>query len=346
MAGQIIANAHGQRVALDRRIEQFGIPDVTILDDEAIAALDRERNDWRPTCLGCHQQLVLRRYPNRTDRFYWAHMPGQLERCAGPGASESAQHLELKYAIGRAGHVAGWQTDFEVDAGERKRADVVFSKGKAKRSMEAQLSALETPLALRRNAAYAEAFGADPVWLHTGYRMWSTQIPSVRLNDERDTAVGGIYTDSRAEELIQPLPLNRVVAGLLGSDKKNPRFTYVYGGGNNESQGGFGFFFDRRAPSRPRKARTPKTAQQKEAELHDVGGSLLCDSIDLADLAQPYEVRPDRGKATLQKCPRCGCSMWVTYYAPCIECRKRLRANVRANVGRTSTERRVDNTRT
>lgn len=276
----LLADAHGELVALDHRVTDLGIA-ATLLDDDAIAALDRERRDWRPTCPGCHQELVLKRYPNRPDRFLFAHKPGEAENCAGASAGESAAHHELKLRVADLGKRAGWTPRLEVYGEDNRcRADVLLTKGKEHRPWEVQLSDLATPDAIARTSILDRSFG-QPVWLHTSEPMWAHQVPALKLDRERRNVVDGIY-DRTGEERRESMSLGRVVSGVL-----HKQLRYVY---DEHRGGGFGYWF---APNA--KSHAPQARPRVMGDTDAVGGQVLCKSVKAAELkafaqSDPYVV--------------------------------------------------------
>jgi len=311
----LLADAHGELVALDHRVTDLGIA-ATLLDDDAIAALDRERRDWRPICPGCRQELVLKRYPNRSDAYLFAHKPGEAENCAGASAGESAAHHELKLRVAELGKRAGWTPRLEVYGdGNRCRADVLLTKDKERRPWEVQLSDLATPDAIERTTILGESFG-QPVWLHTSDTMWARKVPALRLDRERKQVVDGLY-DRTGDHRREAMSLGRVVANVL-----HGQLLYVY---DEHRAGGFGYWF---APNA--KSRTPD-APFRPYDRHDtpIGGQVVCKSyqhdeptpVDDDAIRPPDPVIAARC-VNLAEPVTCGCGRlaWALYPTVCWIC--------------------------
>jgi hypothetical protein len=201
-----------------------------LLDDEVINLESMSPDDKHViraetpdfVCRGCGGPVHTRHVPdgNDTDPFLvFAHNPGAAELCRQLGfhTDESDAHHRLKATLAAAARKAGWTADLEVP-GDGCRADVVVTKGSKTRVLEAQISGLSVADALERTRRYRTSFG-NPLWTHTKRRDWSTQVPSVRIDDPDDTAnpvvIGGVMVDQAGRIPAKPEPLATVVPRIL-----------------------------------------------------------------------------------------------------------------------------------
>lgn len=146
----------------------------------------------------------------------FAHNPGVAQRCRQLGYDGSPSHDRLKRRIAHGARRAGWTTQYEVQSSPTCRTDVLATNprtGKT-RALEAQLAGLTTADALDRHARYVADFG-DCTWVHSGRREWSSQIPSLKVNQEHDLVVSGILVDLSDGVEAPPTPVEDVVGDVL-----------------------------------------------------------------------------------------------------------------------------------
>ena len=164
-------------LALDSA-DDDAVIDLTVITDEAFAAIWRARTGERLRCRGCHAPLHAKRIEATGLRFF-AH--SRIEpQC--PSQGETARHLSLKALFASAFRQVGWQADLEV-AGVDWRADVLACGPQGQRvAVEVQLAALTLDIAQDRMRRHREA-GVTTLWVFSGKRpRWATQISTVLLD--------------------------------------------------------------------------------------------------------------------------------------------------------------------
>lgn len=218
---------------------------VVNLIDDGDEVWEHLRKEGPPiVCVGCGGRAHTREttYDSLTVRMF-VHNAGYGERCRLLGdVGEGPKHELLKEQIVRAARSGGWSADVEVISPDEKvRADVVCTNGDRTHTWEAQLATLNRHLANERHERYVHTWG-NTTWVHTGYREWSKDIPSIRVDEEqRDTVIGGVYVN--AEEPVPPAPLSGYVPRILD------RIQIVY------VTDPFGYYQDSSIPSKPKQRR-------------------------------------------------------------------------------------------
>jgi hypothetical protein len=165
----------------------------------------------------------------------FAHNPGEAEKCRelGYDSDESFEHQHLKGALAKTAERHGWKARLEVP-GDGCRADVVIDHpSRQRRVLEAQVSPLPTDVALRRHDLYVSQFGPT-TWTHTRQRPWATQIESLRVADDLETVIDGVYEDQSGDVKAPPAPITAVLPKVLSGELR-----YVHW---QSGSGDFGFF--------------------------------------------------------------------------------------------------------
>ena len=198
-------------------------------------------------CRGCGGKVHMRHHPDADDRtrldvyddnrgpfVTFAHHPYEAERCRALGysVSETPEHETLKARLARTATSAGWNAELEV-YGDGCRADVLITRQRETRVLEAQVASLSVDAALARHDLYVSQFGPT-TWTHTKARRWSIQIESLQVDAGLETVIGGVYDDQEMEKRAEPAPITAVLPRVLSGELR-----YVYW---STGSGDFGFF--------------------------------------------------------------------------------------------------------
>lgn len=277
---------------------------------------------WR--CRGCGGSVHMRLHRDGEDHiamWTFAHNPGEAEKCRELGfhTDESPAHHALKGRLASAATSRGWSVDLEVP-GDRCRADVVAEKNGTKRVMEAQLASLSLQDAVKRTERYERSFG-QTLWTHTGFRPWSKQVESVRVDEELDQVVGGIYRDQGGNDKHDPLPLKSAVGDILAG-----KFRYVY---FEEAGGTSGYFYPVGALATSRREPRQRQASIRGAHVKEcarpIGKGIACSDCGHYG---PAGVPCLNDQCTPIACPDCGYRPWHRF-AKCPSCSTSLPRSAR-----------------
>ena len=281
--------------------------------DESMKLHQDRLMPWQ--CRGCGGRVHMRIHRDDGDELAlvtFAHNPGEAERCRELGfhTDESPEHHRLKDRLSTAAKSAGWSAELEVP-GDRCRADVVVSKKGATRVLEAQVSPLGERDALDRTDRYARCFG-PPTWTHTRPRPWSRKVESLRVDDDLETVVDGVYLDQSGDVRAEPRPLADTVTDVL-----ERRLRYVF---FNTSAGTIGHFVP--TGVKERSARVKAKGRRRIRGVYVTECSRpLTRTVTCANCGT--ETDPGRPctnpKCGTPACPGCGRQPWHSK-AVCPEC--------------------------
>lgn len=282
----------------------------------------------RWACRGCGGQVHMRRHPEMDDRtrldvyddgrgplITFAHNPYEAERCQALGytVSETPEHETLKARLARTATNAGWSAELEV-YGDGCRADVVVTRQREMRVLEAQVASLGVDVALARHELYVSQFGPT-TWTHTKARPWSVQVESLQIDGmDLDTVVGGVYEDQEMEKKAEPAPIEQILPRVLAGELR-----YVYW---STGSGDFGFFTPIGAPpARPPGRRLRQAMVRRGESVADCDRAVvLSPGIACANCGHSTRAGHSCTNPTCEppSCPGCG-RPWHSK-ATCPEC--------------------------
>lgn len=257
-------------------------------------------------CRGCGGRAHVRLHRGDDDlvvMYTFAHNPGEAEKCRQLGfhIDESPQHHALKGHLADAATSRGWKVDLEVP-GDRCRADVVAEKNGIRRVMEAQLASLSVQDAVERTERYERSFG-QTLWTHTGFRPWSKQVESVRVDEELDQVIGGIFKDQGGNEKHEPLAIKTAVGDILSG-----KFRYIY---FEEAAGTAGYFYPVDGPATRRRERRRPLNESRGSHVRECARPIER-GIRCADCGHvgPAGVPCLNDSCQPKSCPVCGYRPW------------------------------------